>query len=301
MCKVKCSRFTCFAAEGWPSAGYARRAGLLPSGSVCSKLLCLQIIPEYDTTAAGSQVTELKVQYFDTIPVATAMCILKTGFLFAASESGDHGYYDFLSLGDDDTELQASSKTLEQQESDEGYTPIQFDPRRVQNLAIQDNVMSLAPMTDMKVANLLGEVCTLSPASSGQRQSVSGCTPVPTLITSAAVWRCLNQVRDAASCACWFPLFPEVFYSRCLSLNDARDVCLGGTCTGKLFGSGSVGGSACAHPTRRAMLSPYHHARLWQEVNGAPLRHAGGASDLRRLWPRPALHAAHAAPGPLGF
>eukprot|EP00892_Ulva_mutabilis_P005704 jgi/Ulvmu1/3505/UM162_0012.1 len=114
-------------------------------------------IYKYDATAAGSQVTELKVQYFDTIPVATAMCILKTGFLFAASESGDHGYYDFLSLGDDDVELQATSKTLEQQETDEGYTPIQFDPRRVQNLAIQDNVMSLAPMTDMKVANLLGE------------------------------------------------------------------------------------------------------------------------------------------------
>lgn len=181
MCKVKCSRFTCFAAEGWPSAGYARRAGLLPSGSVCSKLLCLQIIPEYDTTAAGSQVTELKVQYFDTIPVATAMCILKTGFLFAASESGDHGYYDFLSLGDDDTELQASSKTLEQQESDEGYTPIQFDPRRVQNLAIQDNVMSLAPMTDMKVANLLGEVCTL--ARSHQRRPGKG-NPCPAVLQS---------------------------------------------------------------------------------------------------------------------
>lgn len=119
----------------------------------------MQIIPVYDTTAAGSQVTELRVQYFDTIPAATAMCILKTGFLFAASESGDHGYYDFLSLGDDDTEVAATSRTLEAQAAEEaGFTPLQFDPRRVQNLALQDSVMSLAPMTDMKVANLLGEV-----------------------------------------------------------------------------------------------------------------------------------------------
>ena len=119
---------------------------------------CMQISPVYDTTAAGSQVSELKVQYFDTIPVATAMCILKTGFLFAASESGDHGYYDFLSLGDDDEEVTASSRTLHEAETDDGYVPLQFDPRRVQNLALQDSVMSLAPMTDMKVANVLDEV-----------------------------------------------------------------------------------------------------------------------------------------------
>lgn len=31
-------------------------------------------------------VTELKMKYFDTVPVANAMCILKTGFLFVASE-----------------------------------------------------------------------------------------------------------------------------------------------------------------------------------------------------------------------
>lgn len=35
------------------------------------------------------QVTELKIKYFDTIPVSNAMCILKTGFLFTASEFGN--------------------------------------------------------------------------------------------------------------------------------------------------------------------------------------------------------------------
>lgn len=36
-----------------------------------------------------SQVTEIRLKYFDTIPVATAMCVLKTGFLFVSSEFGN--------------------------------------------------------------------------------------------------------------------------------------------------------------------------------------------------------------------
>lgn len=34
-------------------------------------------------------VTEIKLKYFDTVPVAAAMCVLKTGFLFVASEFGN--------------------------------------------------------------------------------------------------------------------------------------------------------------------------------------------------------------------
>lgn len=34
-------------------------------------------------------VTEIKLKYFDTTPVATSMCVLKTGFLFVASEFGN--------------------------------------------------------------------------------------------------------------------------------------------------------------------------------------------------------------------
>ena len=35
------------------------------------------------------QVTEIHMKYFDTVPVAAAMCVLKTGFLFTASEFGN--------------------------------------------------------------------------------------------------------------------------------------------------------------------------------------------------------------------
>lgn len=34
-------------------------------------------------------VTEIQLKYFDTIPVATSLCVLKSGFLFAASEFGN--------------------------------------------------------------------------------------------------------------------------------------------------------------------------------------------------------------------
>jgi splicing factor 3B subunit 3 len=35
------------------------------------------------------EVLSLKIKYFDSIPTASALCILKSGFLFAASEFGN--------------------------------------------------------------------------------------------------------------------------------------------------------------------------------------------------------------------
>lgn len=34
-------------------------------------------------------VTEVRIKYFDTVPVASSMCVLKTGFLFVACEFGN--------------------------------------------------------------------------------------------------------------------------------------------------------------------------------------------------------------------
>ncbi len=52
----------------------------------------------YKVTLAysGDTVTELKIKYFDTIPPCISICVLKTGFLFAASEFGNHALYQFL-------------------------------------------------------------------------------------------------------------------------------------------------------------------------------------------------------------
>ena len=40
--------------------------------------------------------TEVKIKYFDTVPVCTSICVLKTGFLFAACEAGNHALYQFV-------------------------------------------------------------------------------------------------------------------------------------------------------------------------------------------------------------
>lgn len=48
--------------------------------------------------ADKGRVTELKIKYFDTLPPCTSVCVLRTGFLFAASEFGNHALYQFQVL-----------------------------------------------------------------------------------------------------------------------------------------------------------------------------------------------------------
>jgi splicing factor 3B subunit 3 len=71
------------------------------------------------------------------------MCILRPGFLFAASEFGNHALYQFQSIGGE-TEVGS-------------YQPVLFMPRQVRNLVQTDDVESLMPIVDMRVENLLGE------------------------------------------------------------------------------------------------------------------------------------------------
>lgn len=49
--------------------------------------------------ADKGRVTELKIKYFDTVPPCTSVCVLRTGFLFAASEFGNHALYQFQVSG----------------------------------------------------------------------------------------------------------------------------------------------------------------------------------------------------------
>lgn len=102
------------------------------------------------------EVKRLKIKYFDTIPVATSLCILKSGFLFAASEFGNHMFYQFEKLGDDDEELEFNSDDFPT-DARAAYTPVYFHPRPLENLALVESMDSMSPMVDCKVANLTGE------------------------------------------------------------------------------------------------------------------------------------------------
>uniref|UniRef100_T1J553 Splicing factor 3B subunit 3 n=1 Tax=Strigamia maritima TaxID=126957 RepID=T1J553_STRMM len=97
-------------------------------------------------------VTEIKLKYFDTIPVATAMNVLKTGFLFVASEFSNHYLYQIAHLGDDDDEAEFTSATP----LEEGDTFF-FAPRSLRNLVLVDELESLSPIMSCQIADLANE------------------------------------------------------------------------------------------------------------------------------------------------
>lgn len=150
------------------------------------------------------KVSELKIKYFDTIPVTAGMCVLKSGFLFCASEFGNHALYQFQGVGDDE-DVEASSSTL--METDEGFQPVFFQPRRLRNLIQLDEIESLMPILDMKVLNLFEEetpqvftLCGRGPRSSlrvlrpGLAVTEMAVSQLPGL--PSAVWTVKKSVND---------------------------------------------------------------------------------------------------------
>lgn len=97
-------------------------------------------------------VTEIVLKYFDTVPVAANMCVLKSGFLFIASEFGNHYLYQIAQLGDDDEEPRFSSAS----QLEEGE-PHFFSPRPLKNLVQVDEMDSLSPITHCQIADLANE------------------------------------------------------------------------------------------------------------------------------------------------
>jgi splicing factor 3B subunit 3 len=152
----------------------------------------------------NDRVTELKIKYFDTIPVTSAMCVLKSGFLFAASEFGNHALYQFQGIGDD-ADVESSSATL--METEEGFQPVFFQPRGLKNLVKIDDIESLMPVMDMKISNLFEEetpqifaLCGRGPRSSLRilrpglavtEMAVSQLPGIP-----SAVWTVKKSIND---------------------------------------------------------------------------------------------------------
>ncbi|CCC10625.1 hypothetical protein SMACR_08834 [Sordaria macrospora] len=117
--------------------------------------ITIDMIEDADGNPTG-EVKRLKIKYFDTIPVATSLCILKSGFLFAASEFGNHHFYQFEKLGDDDEELEFSSDDFPTDPT-ASYNPVYFHPRPLENLVLVESIDSMNPQVDCKVANLTGD------------------------------------------------------------------------------------------------------------------------------------------------
>ncbi|KAK4695986.1 splicing factor 3B subunit 3, partial [Lecanoromycetidae sp. Uapishka_2] len=111
---------------------------------------------EDEAGQATGEVKRLKIKYFDTVPIASNLCILKSGFLFVASETGNHHFYQFEKLGDDDEETEFDSDSFPADPS-EAYTPVYFHPRAAENVNLVESIDSMNPQLDCKVANLTDE------------------------------------------------------------------------------------------------------------------------------------------------
>jgi len=105
-------------------------------------------------TKGTDVVTAINIKYFDTIPLCVSLNVLKTGFLFAAAEFGNHVLYQFQGIGDDndDEELQQIIEI----DGEEIVIPF-FRIRPLKNLIPIDESESLAPITHMQVTDLANE------------------------------------------------------------------------------------------------------------------------------------------------
>jgi splicing factor 3B subunit 3 len=127
--------------------------------------------------APGGNVQSIKIKYFDTIPVATSICILKgkyystdiylgqeltvcsnhtAGFVYCACESGDRVLYELESLGDETNDPEYESSQFPADPS-EPFDPPFFRPRELTNLTPVETLPGMDPIMDMDVANMADE------------------------------------------------------------------------------------------------------------------------------------------------
>ncbi len=99
---------------------------------------------------AKGAVSEMRVSYLDTVPTCAALAILRTGFLFCASEAAAHGFYQFQSLGDDESAPHTTSRAYEAN----SLAVVNLVPRPLANLLLVDELDSMAPLVDSKLLQL---------------------------------------------------------------------------------------------------------------------------------------------------
>ncbi|WAQ92465.1 hypothetical protein PtA15_16A373 [Puccinia triticina] len=118
------------------------------------------------------QVQALKIKYFDTVPVASSLTILKSGFLFVAAETGNHALYQFEKLGDDDQEPEFSSASYPDNGASGVLPGAFFKPRPLENLVLSDELESLAPITGARTLGTSETAQLVTCSGSGARSSV---------------------------------------------------------------------------------------------------------------------------------
>eukprot|EP00037_Helgoeca_nana_P016235 m.152812 g.152812 ORF g.152812 m.152812 type:complete len:1222 (+) comp23416_c0_seq1:49-3714(+) len=146
------------------------------------------------------EVKQINLKYFDTVPVAVGLNLLKNGMLFVAAEFGNHALFQVQQLGDNDDEPTFSSHSPPD-------LAFEFTPRGLVNLMLYDETDSLAPILACTIADLAGEDAPQLYVASGRagRSSVQtlrhGLEVVPWAVTElpgnpSAVWSVKQHAAD---------------------------------------------------------------------------------------------------------
>ncbi|SOV79424.1 splicing factor 3B subunit 3, putative [Plasmodium sp. gorilla clade G3] len=91
-------------------------------------------------------VKEIVCKYFDTVPIANSISVLKSGSLFVAAEFGNHYFYQFSGIGDDNKQFMCTSNHPLGRNA-----IIAFKTNKLKNLYLVDQIYSLSPILDMKI------------------------------------------------------------------------------------------------------------------------------------------------------
>eukprot|EP01062_Namystynia_karyoxenos_P074082 TRINITY_DN70920_c0_g1_i1.p1 TRINITY_DN70920_c0_g1~~TRINITY_DN70920_c0_g1_i1.p1 ORF type:complete len:1217 (+),score=407.47 TRINITY_DN70920_c0_g1_i1:127-3777(+) len=101
-----------------------------------------------DCNSEKDEVRQVHIKYFDTVPVAASIVILRAGYLYVAAEFGNHRLYQFQGIGDDDDDAIIGVMTIREEgaaEHEQEILPL-FNPRALSNLVLIDEVDSLSPL-----------------------------------------------------------------------------------------------------------------------------------------------------------
>jgi splicing factor 3B subunit 3 len=115
-----------------------------------------KLVLEYTHGADGAigQVENMKIKYFETLPLAVDLCLFKSGFMFLAAEFGNHALFQIDNLGDDEEDQPEFQSVDFDQAAMIGTANCIFKPRNLRNLSLVDEIESLSPLIDSLVINL---------------------------------------------------------------------------------------------------------------------------------------------------
>ena len=110
-------------------------------------------------------VQDVTLTVFDSLPTASSICITKTGLMFVASEFSNHLLLQFQNFGEDEDAVVAHSvldEELNEELGDDSLSACRVAESfvassKLKNLAVMDEIQSLAPITDTIVEDMTHE------------------------------------------------------------------------------------------------------------------------------------------------